>query len=147
MCVYVQLNHSGICLKLTQHCISTIVQYKMKFFKKACMTMCLFLEEGTLAYHRETFHFGDIDYRVYNNSKFYDNCEDNTFILWSCSYEYKWWYEWLIGFPGASSGEKPACQCRRCRLDPWVWKKAMQPTPAFLTGESNGQGSLVGYSQ
>ena len=45
------------------------------------MNMCIFLEEGTLAYLRETFHFGDIDYRVYNNSKFYDNCEDNTFIL------------------------------------------------------------------
>ena len=52
-----------------------------EIFKKACMNMCIFLEEGTLAYLRETFHFGDIDYRVYNNSKFYDNCEDNTFIL------------------------------------------------------------------
>ena len=30
--------------------------------------MYIFLEEGTLAYHRETFHFGDIDYRVSNTA-------------------------------------------------------------------------------
>ena len=33
---------------------------------------------------------------------------------------------------------------------PWVekipWKRAWQPTPVFLTGESHGQKSLVGYS-
>ena len=32
------------------------------------MNMYIFLEEGTLAYHRESFHFGDIDYRVYNTA-------------------------------------------------------------------------------
>ena len=35
-------------------------------------------------------------------------------------------------------------------LDPWVgkipWKRAWQPTPGFLPGESPGQRSLVGYS-
>ena len=34
--------------------------------------------------------------------------------------------------------------------DPWVgkipWKKAWQPTPVFLPGESHGQRSLVAYS-
>ena len=30
------------------------------------------------------------------------------------------------------------------REDPW--KRAWQPTPVFLPGESNGQRSLVGYS-
>ena len=46
-----------------------------------------------------------------------------------------------------------ACQCRRhkrCRFDPWVrkipWRRAWQPTPVFLPGESQGQRSLVGYS-
>ena len=38
----------------------------------------------------------------------------------------------------------------RHRLDPWVgeipWRRAWQPTPVFLPGESRGQGSLVGYS-
>ena len=33
---------------------------------------------------------------------------------------------------------------------PWVgkipWRRAWQPTPVFLPGESHGQGSLVGYS-
>ena len=36
----------------------------------------------------------------------------------------------------------------RDRLDPWVgkipWKRAWQPTPVFLPGESHGQRSLAG---
>ena len=39
---------------------------------------------------------------------------------------------------------------RRHGLDPWVgkipWRRAWQPTPVFLPGESHGQWSLVGYS-
>ena len=57
------------------------------------------------------------------------------------------------GFPGGTSGKEPACQCRRCkrhRFDPWVrkipWRRAWQPTPIFLSGESQGLRSLVGYS-
>ena len=57
------------------------------------------------------------------------------------------------GFPGGSSGKEPACQCRRPRrqgLDPWVrkslWRRAWQPTPGFLPGESRGQRSLAGCS-
>ena len=49
--------------------------------------------------------------------------------------------------------KEPACQCRtrkRRRLDPWVgkipWRRAWQPTPAFLPGEPHGQRSLAGYS-
>ena len=39
----------------------------------------------------------------------------------------------------------------RCRFNPWVgkrlpWRRAWQPTPVFLPGESHGQRSLVGYS-
>ena len=59
----------------------------------------------------------------------------------------------LMGFPGGASGEDPACQCRRqkrCGFDPWVgeifWRRAWQPTPEFLPGESYGQRSLAGYS-
>ena len=56
------------------------------------------------------------------------------------------------GFPGGTSGKEPACQCRRhkrCGLEPWVeipWRRAWQPTPVFLPGESHGQGSLAGCS-
>ena len=61
------------------------------------------------------------------------------------------------GFSGGASGKDSACQCRRCtrsRFDPWVgkipWRRAWQPTPGFLPGESPGQGiaqrSLVGCS-
>ena len=58
------------------------------------------------------------------------------------------------GFPGgASSKEPPACQGKRHRrlgFDPWVgkipWRRAWQPTPVFLLGESHGQRSLEVYS-
>jgi len=40
--------------------------------------------------------------------------------------------------------KEPACQCRRpkrCRFNPWVgkipWRRAWQPTPVFLPGESS----------
>ena len=37
----------------------------------------------------------------------------------------------------------------RCEFDYWVgkipWRRAWQPTPVFLPGESHGQRSLVGY--
>ena len=53
---------------------------------------------------------------------------------------------WWLG------GKEPTCQCRRCkrhRFDPWVrkipWRRAWQPTPVFLPGESHGQRSLVDY--
>ena len=38
-------------------------------------------------------------------------------------------------------------RCKRCGFDPWVgkipWRRAWQPTPVFLPGESHGQ-SLAG---
>ena len=55
-----------------------------------------------------------------------------------------------MGFPGSTSSKEHICQCRRCkrhiqplgREDP---RRAWQPTPVFLSGESHGQRSLVGY--
>ena len=58
-----------------------------------------------------------------------------------------------MGLLGGASGKEPACHCRRlkrCRFNPWIrkipWRRAWQPTPLFLPGESYGQRSLVGYS-
>ena len=38
----------------------------------------------------------------------------------------------------------------RCGFDPWVrkmpWRRKWQPTPVFLSAESHGERSLVGYS-
>ena len=58
-----------------------------------------------------------------------------------------------MGFPGGTSGKEPACQCRRHKahgFNTWLGKipkrKAWQPTPVFLPGESQRQRSLVGYS-
>ena len=66
-------------------------------------------------------------------------------ITWACMY--------TMGFPGGSSGKEFICQCRRHKrsgIDPWVrkipWKRAWQPTPEFLPGESHEQRSLAGYS-
>ena len=57
------------------------------------------------------------------------------------------------GFPGGTGGKEPTCQCRRqrrCRFNPWIWKifwrRACQPTPVFLPGESHRQRRLAGYS-
>ena len=59
----------------------------------------------------------------------------------------------LYRLPRWHSGKESACQCRRYRrhvFDPWVrkipWRRAWQPTPIFLPGESHGQRSLVSYS-
>ena len=52
----------------------------------------------------------------------------------------------LSHHPGSTTGKESTCQCRRgtrLRFDPWVrkipWKRAWQPTPVFLCGESHGQ--------
>ena len=44
---------------------------------------------------------------------------------------------------GGASGKEPACSCRKCKsneFNPWVgkilWRRAWQPTPVFLPGES-----------
>ena len=51
------------------------------------------------------------------------------------------------------SGKELAHQCRRHKrlgFDPWIgtipWRRAWQPTPVFLPGESHGQRSLACYS-
>jgi len=47
-----------------------------------------------------------------------------------------------MGLPWWLSGKKSACQCRRCRFNPWVGKiplrRKWQPTPVFLLGRSHG---------
>ena len=47
-------------------------------------------------------------------------------------------YRTISGFSDGASGKEPACGCRRCGFDPWVgkipWRRAGQPTPAFLPG-------------
>ena len=54
------------------------------------------------------------------------------------------------GLPSGTSGKEPACQCRRHkrhRFNLWVreipWRRAGQPTPVFLPGESHGQRSHI----
>ena len=68
----------------------------------------------------------------------------------SCSPSFSRNPDQLSGFPGGASGKESTCQCRRHKrhgFDPWVrkipWRRAWQPTPVFLPGESHGQRSLL----
>ena len=63
------------------------------------------------------------------------------------------WQDWIYGLSSSTSGKEPACQCRRCRrhgFDSWVrkipWRRARQPRPVFLPGESHGQKTLASCS-
>ena len=51
----------------------------------------------------------------------------------------------MVKNPPANAGDM-----KRCEFNPWVrkipWRRAWQPTPVFLPGESHGQRSLAGYS-
>ena len=46
----------------------------------------------------------------------------------------------MEGFPGGSVGKEATCNAGDPGLDPWVgkipWKRAWQPIPVFLPGES-----------
>ena len=66
--------------------------------------------------------------------------------------ELNWTEKQRMGFSGGASGKELTCQCRRHkrhRFDPCVrkipWRRAWQPSPVFLPGESHGQRSLAGY--
>ena len=54
------------------------------------------------------------------------------------------------GLAGGSGGKEFSYQYRRHRFSSTVgktpWRRAWQPTPVFLPGESQGQRSLAGYS-
>ena len=57
-----------------------------------------------------------------------------------------------VGFPGGARGKEllPVEEREDTQSDLWVgklpWRRAWQPTPVFLPGESHGPRSLVGYS-
>ena len=52
----------------------------------------------------------------------------------------------LLGFPGGSDSKESACSAGEQGSIPESWRRAWQPTPVFLPGESHGQRSLAGYS-
>ena len=55
----------------------------------------------------------------------------------------------LGGLPQWLSGKEPAYHHRRHGFNPWsgkiTWRRKWQLTPAFLSAESHGQGSLADY--
>jgi len=46
-----------------------------------------------------------------------------------------------LGFPHGASGKESICQYSSHGFDPWVrkipWRRAWQPTPVLLSGESH----------
>ena len=61
---------------------------------------------------------------------------------WDFYFHFTFTFWWL-------SGKESACQCRKCRFNPWVgkmpWRRKWQTTPVSLPGKSYAQRSLVGY--
>ena len=57
----------------------------------------------------------------------------------------------FLGFPGGSDSKETICNAGDLGLIPVLgrspWRRAWQPTPIFLPGESHGLRSLAGYSQ
>ena len=52
-------------------------------------------------------------------------------------------------FPGGTRGKEPTWQCKigfNHRVWKIPWRRACQPSPVFLPGESHGQRSLTGHS-
>ena len=88
----------------------------------------------------------NVTFPIYHRpSCFCEFLEGREYVFLSSSFPW--------GLPGGASGKEPACQGRglkRCGFDHRVgmipWRRAWQPTPVFLPGESHGQRSLVGYS-
>ena len=76
---------------------------------------------------------------------------ERTVMTYTCYYikqitnEDLLWAEAHLG-----AGNEPSCQWRRHGFNSWVrkllWRRAWQPTPVFLSGESLGQRSLMGYN-
>ena len=71
------------------------------------------------------------------------SCQENLFIKDNCSICGCMWF----------SKKEPACHAGATGdlgSNPWVgktpWRRAWQPTLAFVPGESHGQRSLAGYS-
>ena len=78
----------------------------------------------------------------YSLIKFFKNQQNNKYFPGGS----------VVKVPKWCYGKEPACQHRRhkrCGFNPWVgkipWRRAWQPTPVFLPGESHGHRSLVGY--
>ena len=93
-----------------------------------------------------------------DNPKLENNCASTVEGRGEQAFFPKRLYSKYLGFVGHiqayhTSGKEPACQCRRLKrsgFNPWVgkipWRRALQPTPVFLPGESPWLEEPEGYS-
>ena len=72
-------------------------------------------------------------------------------LLKVCSLPLWIWLMTIMGFPGGAVVKESACQCRRCRFNPWVkkipWSRKWQPTSLFLPGKSHGEATVHGVAK
>ena len=109
---------------------------------------------------------GRYDYKILLELLFFPQTNKNNFFRtnngnWESSFANEDANARSLGFPDGTRGKKQknktkqnpsanAGEGKRCRFDPWFgdipWRRAQQPPPVFLPGESHGQRSLAGYS-
>ena len=114
-------------------------QQRMRWLDGITISMDMSLSKlRELVMDREAWHAS-----IHGVTKSWTRLSDWTELNWCL----------LRGFLGGASGKEPSYQCRRCKrhgFEPWVkktpWRRAWQPTPVFLPGESHGRRSLVDYN-
>ena len=83
------------------------------------------------------------------------NCKFPSTLIFHFSNICQWYLnfhfpKYTLWLPSWFSGKESAWPCRKCRFDPQIkripWRRAWQPAPVLMPGESHGQRSLAGYS-
>ena len=75
---------------------------------------------------------------------------DKGLVIMELTFNWEWnVYGWIQADPKqARNPRASAGRCKRQKFNSWVgkipWRRAWQPIPVFLPGESHGQSSLVG---
>jgi len=77
-----------------------------------------------------------------------ENPPCSTFVILEALALGSWTSNSNISVPCFQRAHLPMQEMRGCRFNLWVekilWRRALQPTPVFLPGESHGQRGLVG---
>ena len=133
----------GLCLCLWGHCwVEPCLQYHLSKSKVQC---AVDPEESPKVFL--FVHSSDSSTKVEILWEMGSSC------TWASVFSSVWWVIKITicssiwnSFPGGTVGKEPACQCSRWKrhgFNPWAgkipWRRAWQPTPVFLPGESHGQ--------
>ena len=122
--------------------------------KRVCLEICIKSGKGPVIFSLSRKIWGT---HLLKESDLFNSKKEETDTYYDKDKPWRHDAQWnrpvTKDFPGGTSGKEPTCQCKkhkRPKFDPWVgkipWRRAWQPTPVFLPGESRGRKSLVGYS-